>query len=114
MEVSVEAMMDQFQWSRKKSVVLAAASALVCGLPLALNMNWFTLFIDLITVYIAPAGAVVAATLFFWTYGVERARQEINIGARRPVGPWWNPVAKYVFVGIATLIVLLQIIFRIG
>ena len=57
---------------------------------------------------------VVAATLFFWTYGVERARREINIGARHPVGPWWNPVAKYVFVGIATLIVLLQIIFRIG
>lgn len=114
MEVAVEAMMDQFQWSRRTSVVVAAGSALVCGLPLALNMNWFTLFVDLITVYIAPAGAVVAALLFFWVYGVENARREINVGARRRVGPWWNPVAKYVFVGVATLVVLLQLLFRIG
>ena len=114
MEVAVEAMMDQFQWSRKKSVVLAAASALVCGLPLALDMNWFTLFVDLMTVYIVPAGAVVAAVLFFWIFGVDKARQEINIGAKRPVGPWWNPVAKYLFVGVATLIVVLQILFRVG
>ena len=114
MEVSVEAFMDQFRWSRKRSVTIAAASALVCGLPLALDMNGFTLFVDLMTVYIVPAGAVVAAVLFFWIYGVEKARREINSGAKRPVGSWWNPVAKYVFVGIATLIVVLQILFRVG
>ncbi len=114
MEVCVEAMMDQFRWSRKTSVAVAAASALGCGLPLALNMNWFTLFVDVITVYIAPAGAVVAAVLFFWIYGMDKAREAINIGAKRPVGPWWNPVAKYLFVGVASLIVLLQILFKIG
>ncbi len=114
MEVSVEAFMDQFHWSRKTSVTVAAASALVAGLPLALDMNWFTLFVDLMTVYIVPAGAVVAAVLFFWIYGVDKARQEINIGAKRPIGPWWNPVAKYLFVGVATVIVVLQILFRVG
>ncbi len=35
-------------------------------------------------------------------------------GAARPVGRWWNPVAKYVFVGVASLVVVLQIAFRIG
>ncbi len=113
-EVCTEALMDQFKWSRKTSVVVAAGSALMCGLPLALNMNWFTLFVDLMTIYIVPAGAVVAATLFFWIYGVEKARQEINVGAKRPLGPWWNPVAKYVFVGIASLIVILQMLFQVG
>jgi len=113
-EVVVEGLMDQFQWSRRKSVVLAMMATLVCGIPLAINMSWFTRFVDLITVYIAPAGALVAAVLFFWVYGIDKARQEINVGARKPVGRWWNPVAKYVFVGIAVLIVVLQIVIGIG
>ncbi len=113
-EVVVESLMDQFQWSRRKSVALAMMATLVCGIPLALDMSLFTRFVDLITVYIAPAGALVAAVLFFWVYGIDKARQEINVGARKPVGRWWNPVAKYVFVGIAVLIVVLQIAIGIG
>ncbi len=113
-EVVVEGLMDQFQWSRRKSVVLAMMATLVCGIPLAIDMSWFTRFVDLITVYIAPAGALVAAVVFFWVYGIDKARQEINVGARKPVGRWWNPVAKYVFVGIAVLIVVLQIAIGIG
>ena len=113
-EVVVEGLMDQFQWSRTKSAVLAMIASFVCGLPMAIDMSWFTRFVDLITVYIAPAGAVVAAVLFFWVYGIDKARQEINVGARKPVGRWWNPVAKYVFVGIAVLIVVLQIAIGIG
>lgn len=114
MEVVTEGLMDQFEWSRKRSVMLAAGTALVFGLPLALNMNWFTGFVNLITIYISPAGAVVAAVLFFWVYGIDKAREQINIGAKRPLGAWWNPVAKYLFVGIAAVIVLLQILFQVG
>lgn len=113
-EVVVEGIMDQFQWGRTKSVVLVMMASLVCGLPLAIDMSWFTRFVNLITIYIAPAGAMVAAVVFFWVYGIDKARQEINIGARKPVGRWWNPVAKYVFVGIAVLIVVLQIAIGIG
>ncbi len=113
-EVVVEALMDQLGWGRVASVAAVAGVAIVCGLPLAVNMVWFGRFVNLITVYLAPAGAVLAGIMFFWVYGVDRARQEINAGAKRPVGRWWNPVAKYVFVGVASLVVVLQIAFRIG
>ncbi len=113
-EVIVEAVIDQSGWRRARSVAAVAGAGFLCGLPLAVNMDLFTRFVNLIAVYLAPAGAVTAAIMFFWVYGVDRARREINVGARRPVGRWWNPVAKYVFVGVASLIVLLQMAFKIG
>ncbi len=114
MEVSVEALQDQFTWSRKVSVVVVAGVALVGGLPLDINMGWFIAFVDLITVYLAPLGAAMAAVLFFWVHSVKEARRIINVGAARPLGAWWEPVAKYLFVGVSLLIVVLQMLFRVG
>jgi NSS family neurotransmitter:Na+ symporter len=45
---------------------------------------------------------------------MDKARAEVNQGARNPVGAWWEPVAKYVFVGVAILIIGLQMAFRVG
>ena len=69
---------------------------------------------NLITVYLVPFGAAIAGILFFWVLGMDKARAEVNQGARNPVGAWWEPVAKYVFVGVAILIIGLQMAFRVG
>ncbi len=113
-EVVVEALMDQFSWTRRTSVLVAGSLAFLCGLPLALNQTRFDAFVDLITVYLVPVGAALAGVLFFWVLGIRRAREEVNTGAENPVGPWWEPVAKYLFVGVAVLIIGLQMAFRIG
>jgi NSS family neurotransmitter:Na+ symporter len=114
MEVVVEGAMDQYKISRKVCVVIIGVLALGCAIPLAINQGAFDWFVDLITVYLLPVGAAVAAVLFFWVFGMERARAEVNLGAERPVGAWWNPVAKYLFVGVAIVIIGLQMAFRIG
>jgi len=113
-EAVVEAAMDQFSWTRKTSVLVIAVVAFLCGLPLALNQPAFDRFVNLITVYLVPVGAAVAGILFFWVLGMERARTEVNLGSEKPVGTWWNPVAKYLFVGVAVLIIGLSMAFRIG
>ena len=113
-EAVVEAAMDQFSWSRRTSVLLTAVVAFLCGIPLAINQNAFDRFVDLITVYLVPIGAAIAGILFFWVLGVGRARAEVNLGADKPVGRWWEPVAKYLFVGVAVLIIALSMAFRIG
>jgi NSS family neurotransmitter:Na+ symporter len=114
MESVVEATMDQFAWSRRTSVVVVACIAFLCGIPLAVNQGSFDRFVDIITVYLVPVGAALAAVLFFWVVGVGRARAEVNTGAAKPVGQWWEPVAKYLFVGVAILIIGLSIAFRVG
>jgi NSS family neurotransmitter:Na+ symporter len=113
-EAVVEAAMDQFGWGRKWSVLLVAAVAFLCGVPLAMNQVAFDGFVNLVTVYLVPIGAAVAAILFFWVVGIRRAREEVNVGCDHPVGAWWEPVAKYLFVGVAILIIGLSIVYRIG
>ena len=114
MEIIVESLMDQFQWTRRTTVGIVAISGFICGIPLAIDMSLFTKFVDIITVYFTPLGAAMAAFLFFWIHPIEKSRLEINKGAKYPVGSWWNPVAKYGYVGVAILVVLLQIFYRIG
>lgn len=114
MEAVVEAAIDQFKWARRTAVLVTAGVAFVAGMPLAVNSGRFDSFVDLITVYLVPVGAALAAFLFFWVLGIKRAREEVNAGSNRPVGAWWEPVAKYVFVGVAVLIIGLQIAFRVG
>jgi NSS family neurotransmitter:Na+ symporter len=113
-EPVIEGFMDQFSWGRKKSVTVIIAICFLGGIPLAIDMAVFTRFVDTVTIYIAPGGAVVAAILFFWVFGADKARQQVNQGAAKPVGSWWNPVARYLYVGIGLLIVVLQIAFGIG
>ena len=114
MEVVVEGAMDQFKLSRKVCVAIIGVLAFLCAIPLAINQGAFDWFVDLITVYLLPVGAAVAGILFFWVFGMDRARAEVNLGAEKPVGAWWNPVAKYLFVGVAIVIIGLQMAFRIG
>lgn len=114
MEAVVEAAIDQFSWSRRTSVLVIGALAFLCGLPLAINQGAFDKFVDLITVYLVPVGAAIAAILFFWVLGIRKARAEVNLGAKKPVGTWWEPVAKYLFVGVAVLIIGLSMAFRVG
>jgi NSS family neurotransmitter:Na+ symporter len=113
-EAVVEASMDQFSWPRRTGVILIAAVAFAGGVPLALDPSAFDAFVNLVTVYLVPVGAALAGVLFFWVLGTQRARGEVNRGARRGVGPWWEPVAKYLFVGVALLIIGLSMAFRIG
>lgn len=113
-EAVVEALMDQFSWTRRLSVLVVAIIAFLCGIPLAIDQARFDKFVDIITVYLVPVGAALAAVLFFWVLGVKRAREEVNKGAAKPVGVWWEPVGKYLFVGVAILIIGLSIFFRVG
>ena len=114
MEIIVESLIDQFQWTRRTAVGIVAISGFTCGIPLAIDMSLFTKFVDIVTVYFTPLGAAMAAFLFFWINPIEKARLAINSGAQYPVGSWWNPVAKYGYVGVAILVVLLKIFYRIG
>lgn len=110
MEVPTEAIMDRFNISRRNASFLVTAIAFLIGIPLDLNLNLFGKFADIVTIYIVPAGAVLASIVFFWVYGVERARAEVNKGASVALGPWWGYLAKYIFTGVAIFILVMGII----
>ena len=111
MEVPVEALMERFKISRKKSVLLVGGLTFAIGLPLDLSMNLFSQFADFVTIYLIPIGAVMAAVTFFWAYDISKAREAINQGSNNPLGAWWEPFAKYVFTIVAVVVLVLGVIF---
>lgn len=111
MEVPVEALIDRFDIKRKKSVFLVGTLGFIAGIPLDLNMSMFGTFVDIVTIYLIPGGAVLAAITFFWIFGVSKAREEINKGTNYPIGKWWEPFAKYIFSAIAIIVWVLNIIY---
>lgn len=110
-EVPVEAMTEKFKISRVKSVIITGVILFVVGIPIVLSVDLLGQWMDAVSIYLIPLGATIAAITFFWVYGIDRAREQINIGAKKPVGEWFNPLAKYGFVIIAAFVFVLGIIF---
>ncbi|MCY6483236.1 sodium-dependent transporter [Clostridium aestuarii] len=111
MEGPVEALMHQFNWKRTNTVFIVGLFSFIAAIPLDLSMAKFGAFSDFITVYISPLGAVLAAIAFFWIYGAEKARIQINKGSAKPLGKWLEPAGKYMFVSISIIVLILGIIY---
>ncbi|MCY6356285.1 sodium-dependent transporter [Clostridium sp. ZS2-4] len=111
LEAPVEAIMYKFKWTRLKSVLVISILAFILAIPLDLSLDKFGAFSDFITVYLSPLGAVLAAITFFGIYGIDKAREEINKGAARPLGKWFELVAKYVFIIVAIGVLILGAVY---
>ncbi|MEG6615184.1 sodium-dependent transporter [Peptococcaceae bacterium 1198_IL3148] len=109
MEVPVEAIQDRFKLSRRQASIVVAIAGFIVGLPLDLNMNLFGTFADTVTIYLVPFGAALAAFVFFWIYGAEKARAQVNKGAVKPIGKWWEYWAKYVFTGVTIFVLVMGV-----
>lgn len=47
--------------------------------------------------YVCPTGAFLAGLMFFWFCGKEFVLKEVNTGAKKPIGAWFYPLAKYIY-----------------
>ena len=54
-------------------------------------------FLDVVSIYICPLGALLAGVMFFWVAGKDFALKEVNHGLKSPIGGWFYPLAKYVY-----------------
>ncbi|MCY6371607.1 sodium-dependent transporter [Clostridium ganghwense] len=111
LEAPVEAVMYRLKWTRSKSVLIISILAFILGIPLDLSLEKFGAFSDFITIYLSPLGAILAAVAFFWIFGIGKAREEINKGAVKPLGKWFEPVAKYVFTIVAIVVLILGAVY---
>lgn len=52
-------------------------------------------WMDAVSIYICPLGALLAAVMFLWIAGKTFALDAVNAGAKKPIGSWFYPLAKY-------------------
>lgn len=93
-EVSVAFMEENANMKR----LPATALVLVVGGAIAVCIQAITSqWMDVVSIYICPLGALLAGIMFFWVAGKKFAEEKVNIGAAKPIGKWFFPVGKYVY-----------------
>ncbi|MBQ7841473.1 MAG: sodium-dependent transporter [Lachnospiraceae bacterium] len=67
-------------------------------------------WMDLLSIYICPLGAGLAAIMFFWVCGRKYVEQQVNTGRKKPYTSKFYPLCKYVFCPICFLVLVLGIV----
>ena len=84
----------------KRPVAVFSIAAIGCVVALVIQgivSGWM----DAVSIYICPLGAMLAAIMFFWVAGKDFAISAVNKGNNKPIGKWFMPLGKYVLVPLA-------------
>ena len=93
-EAPVASLQERFGLKR----VPATAVIHVIGLAVALCIQAIvSQWMDVVSIYICPLGALLAAVMFFWIGGKKLVLESVNLSARKPIGGWYYPLCKYVY-----------------
>lgn len=94
-EVPVAALQEKLKFGRVAAVgCIAALGCLVALLIQAIVSGWM----DAVSIYVCPLGAMLAGIMFFYVAGKDYVEKAVNEGADKPIGSWFIVLGKYVFV----------------
>ncbi len=110
-EPPIEAMENKFNISRRKSVILICAVAFIISLPLE-DGDLVGTWMDIISLYSVPFGAMLAAVFFYWVLGYDKAKASIEIGMNGQKLPsYFKFLSKYLFVFVTFMIIVLGFVY---
>lgn len=110
METAIETLQTRLSFSRFKSVAIVMGLTAVVGTFIQ-NGDIVGIWMDVLSIYIIPLGALLAAVTFYWICGPDYAREAIQLGRNDKIGPWLEPMTRYLFVGLTFVVYILGIIF---
>ena len=105
-EVPINFLQEQFKLKRWIPTVIIHAVSLAIALVI---QPWTSQWMDMVSIYILPLGAVTAGIMFFWVMKKETAIGAAQLGSDKPVMKWFIPFGKYVFVPLCVLCFVLGI-----
>ena len=94
-ETPVAFVQENLKMGRVPATIIVHAVGLVVAL---LIQPWTSQWMDMVSIYICPFGAALAGVMFFWVMKKETALAAVNQGANKPVGGWFHPFGKWVYV----------------
>lgn len=93
-EAPVATLQEKFGLKRIPAVIIIGAIG--CGVALLIQGivgSWM----DVVSIYICPLGALLAGIMFFWVAGKDFALDAVNMGAKRAISKYFYPTGKYVY-----------------
>lgn len=107
-ESPIEALENRFKISRVSASCIIALVAAGVGIFIE-SADAIGMWMDVVSIFLIPLGALMAAVIFFWVCPKGTARIQAQLGRAKKIGPWFEPVTKYVFVVITALVYCLGI-----
>ncbi len=111
LEGVTEAVISNLKVQRKKAVLSIGLVMAVLSIPLNLSMNVFDNFTNLITVVISPLMVILVLFVYFYMHDAKNALKEINEGSNIRLGSKFLGFAKYGFMFVTILVVILGIVY---
>ena len=109
-EAVSESWQTRFHLPRKIAVALCGGIALIVGIFLEAEPKVGS-WMDFITIIVVPFGAVLGAVSIYYILGYETIRKEMEEGRKKPLGRFFGPLAKYVYVPLSVIVFILGILY---
>ena len=94
-EAPVATLQEKFKLNRVVSVLIIGAIGCIVALGIqGVTSQWM----DVISIYICPFGAMLAGIMFFWFLKEKHVLDAVNEGAKKAIGGWFIPLGKYIYV----------------
>jgi len=93
-EAPVALLQEKFKCKRLPAVAIIGVIGCVVSV---LIQPWTSQWMDVVSIYICPLGALLAGIMFFWVLKKETALSEVAEGSKKSIGGWFYPLGKYVF-----------------
>ena len=94
-ETPVAFVQEKFKMNR----FVSCAIVHIVGLLVAIFIQaWTSQWMDMISIYVCPFGALLAGFMFYWVMKKETALDAVNMGSNKKVGAWFHPFGKFVYV----------------
>ena len=103
LEAVCESWQNRFHISRKKAVLLCGIITFIVSVCIE-NGDIVGKWMDVVTIYIIPFAALLGAITIYYVLGWNALKQELDKGRKKPVGPTFKFLGKYVYVFLAIMI----------
>ncbi|MGI5977025.1 MAG: sodium-dependent transporter [Candidatus Limivicinus sp.] len=95
-EAPVAFLQESLHIKRVPAVLIIGLVGAVVSL---LIQPWTSQWMDLVSIYICPMGALLAGIMFFWVLKKDTALDAVNKGRTggKKIGGWFHPMGRYVY-----------------
>ena len=111
LEAVCESWQNRFHISRKKAVLVCGIITFIISVCIE-NGDIVGQWMDVVTIYIIPFAALLGAITIYYVLGWNALKQELDKGRKKPVGPTFKFLGKYVYVFLAIIILILGILYN--
>lgn len=111
LEAVCESWQHRFHISRKNAVLLCGIITFAISVCIE-NGDIVGKWMDVVTIYIIPFAALLGAITIYYILGWNALKQELDKGRKKPVGPTFKFLGKYVYVFLAIIILILGILYN--